>query len=961
MGKNNLTGMMVFMFLVSSALGLIAQSGEKTAGDYLDYNNIQMPESPIPGFKVMGGTEVNLAKGNPIIEIPLYTFVLDGVEVPIAISYDASGIKVGQRASSVGLGWNLRSGGAINRSIRGWPDENPGIWGWYNNGFLDDDYYSVHNNPNDDWWQRVMKGIPQGDGSDGLANLVDHNPDLFNYSFLGYSGSFVNDTEMNIIKEREDGITVGSLGTPDEDLWANDLKGNRYWFDFGDAETSNNVNTTYEGGSDVMGSRNWEGELGFYPATAWNLSSITTKNNKIIDFEYEDVNLKYTIERISSSITLGMDCDNDYSYPHSPIKKVNFTTTEYDIKSKQIKKISSLHSNIEISFSYVEDTGLPNWVQTSRLTEIIVSNSITNTRKIFYFEYDRYAGDPRLKLTSVKEVSVQNGLVFEKPPYSFSYEQGVLPAQNSKSTDLYGYYNAASNGPNSVPWMDIGIPAYQGHFNQHSANRSLNTNSITNGVLNKIQYPTGGYTEFHYESNLHNNKYYGGLRVFKIEDQSETGTYNTRLFQYDDPEGRSLGDHLNLFVKKEGDNGAKSYHSSPIRGLGDLTEGFMAGFFYGKVTVTSILDNKSFKTEYIYGDNPYNNRTYEPVLLSHRSKDASNRTVKITEYQYEKVGKSKNFIWNTLGDMVCYYHNRRTRTIWLGYSTTPRKVQFSGNYAYLPTRIATTDFPEGGTSSRLTVVKDITYDSGTLLKKTETTDLKRRRDVDSNGAVSYPVNDANAERITVDYTYAFEVVDYDSLPNFPKSTVVKQVVTTEKDGDFLQTSGKAYAFDNYGNIKTIYDFEKGQGSNHSTLSYVPTDYEERTSFIFRNGFPVQVRPRAGIYTSYIWNKKGNVPVAKIEGILRGALDQNLVTQLENADFGQQLAGLLGQLRTALSNQAIKNFLTTYNHTPLAGVETITDPKGDKATYEYDPFGRLQFVRDADGNILSETEYNYASD
>lgn len=36
----------------------------------------------------------------------------------------------------------------------------------------------------------------------------------------------------------------------------------------------------------------------------------------------------------------------------------------------------------------------------------------------------------------------------------------------------------------------------------------------------------------------------------------------------------------------------------------------------------------------------------------------------------------------------------------------------------------------------------------------------------------------------------------------------------------------------------------------------------------------------------------------------------------------------------------------------------TDPAGQVTTYEYDNFGRLQTVKDTNGNILNHTQYNY---
>jgi YD repeat-containing protein len=51
-------------------------------------------------------------------------------------------------------------------------------------------------------------------------------------------------------------------------------------------------------------------------------------------------------------------------------------------------------------------------------------------------------------------------------------------------------------------------------------------------------------------------------------------------------------------------------------------------------------------------------------------------------------------------------------------------------------------------------------------------------------------------------------------------------------------------------------------------------------------------------------------------------------------------------------------VTTYTYDPLIGVTSITDPKDYTVYYEYDDFNRLKQVKDADGKILSENEYNY---
>ncbi|SCW88243.1 hypothetical protein, partial [Mucilaginibacter sp. NFR10] len=51
-------------------------------------------------------------------------------------------------------------------------------------------------------------------------------------------------------------------------------------------------------------------------------------------------------------------------------------------------------------------------------------------------------------------------------------------------------------------------------------------------------------------------------------------------------------------------------------------------------------------------------------------------------------------------------------------------------------------------------------------------------------------------------------------------------------------------------------------------------------------------------------------------------------------------------------------MTTYTYTPLIGVTSSIDPKNNASYYEYDGLGRLQNIRDKDGNIVKHTDYHY---
>ena len=51
-------------------------------------------------------------------------------------------------------------------------------------------------------------------------------------------------------------------------------------------------------------------------------------------------------------------------------------------------------------------------------------------------------------------------------------------------------------------------------------------------------------------------------------------------------------------------------------------------------------------------------------------------------------------------------------------------------------------------------------------------------------------------------------------------------------------------------------------------------------------------------------------------------------------------------------------MTTYTYSPLIGMTSQTDPKGQTTYYEYDSFQRLKNIKDQNGNIIKSYTYNY---
>lgn len=73
-----------------------------------------------------GDIPVSYFTGVPNISIPIYNIQSGPLNLPISLSYHSSGVKVGEMASWVGLGWTLNAGGIITRTVMGIPDEDAG-------------------------------------------------------------------------------------------------------------------------------------------------------------------------------------------------------------------------------------------------------------------------------------------------------------------------------------------------------------------------------------------------------------------------------------------------------------------------------------------------------------------------------------------------------------------------------------------------------------------------------------------------------------------------------------------------------------------------------------------------------------------------------------------------------------------------------------------------------------------
>lgn len=78
-----------------------------------------IPPSPTAAsLGIYGEFPVNYYSGTTSISIPIYDINTANHSLPIKLNYFSTGIRVGDNASWVGLGWSLSAAGVITKTTR---------------------------------------------------------------------------------------------------------------------------------------------------------------------------------------------------------------------------------------------------------------------------------------------------------------------------------------------------------------------------------------------------------------------------------------------------------------------------------------------------------------------------------------------------------------------------------------------------------------------------------------------------------------------------------------------------------------------------------------------------------------------------------------------------------------------------------------------------------------------------
>ena len=521
-------------------------------------------------------------------------------------------------------------------------------------------------------------------------------------------------------------------------------------------------------------------------------------------------------------------------------------------------------------------------------------------------------------------------------------------------------------------------------------NRTPNETYMKAGILEKIIYPTGGYTRFEYEPNKafveDMETILGGLRIKSIYNYNNEGEPYVEFkhyeysgdaympidkykYSYEEPYFYAYQIDDLLFEYKE--DAHKIVVSEPIV---PLVSAYGSTAFYTDIYeyIGSSSGNKNDYIHYSYidGSVPHNSQddysssaidlrffseSYnlekgnpQPLLSKkefyENNGDGTFQKRKTEKYHYSLYEipsfvagvNMKMFGIIGLDGGVNIYKPYNTRWDYFNNIKVYNITCYPSRYM-LDTQVIQEYTEDGDT---IVSVSSFAYDNAfrTLQRK----------------SVEWTGSDGNTYRI--EYEFPFErpdqlhqrmAIDYNLAdPVISEKLYCEEVLLSTRQTDYMYNEENDWFYPQYRR-------ESMQGQPlHERIHFKEYD---------TNGNLLTVVENTTDTTAVIWGYKNNYPVAKVKGCSHAALKgisgvNELLEELAVCTDSARMRTLLAELRTKIGD---KVSVTTCLYRLLFGLSAITDEYGYTLYYDYYGNGRLSNIRDNDG-VLQNYEYKYAN-
>lgn len=968
---------------------------------------------------------VNLNTGGLRLEIPLVDWKDKDFDCPVSVSYNSAGFRPREQDNYVGRNWMLNVGGIVYRQVNGVPDDIN--WGLipiagdagpsnyqYANGFL---YMLDKHKFNSEEMSQNYRTNPYKYAAykDDLScmpfipgtNDVEASADVFHFSVGRHSGKFMINFDGSVSVSGNNGgkykVDLSDMAifdsTKPRETRIRIMTDDGYVYTFGGGGYSSLEYNALAWKNDIS-SVNMQPQFSRNEITAYHLTEIQAPNGRKLTISYKDdmdgyyhehpemlrtlyekpaseiqrTALQYSLSGMSKSQSYRsapLYFDENKAFGPEPDRSYALT------KVALIDRISTTDCEIRFTYSAPEkhtDFGKEAWNQGkfpytcgAKLDEVTFSRRGYSEKAQLSYSYE--FGN-RMFLRSVTN---------KEGRYDFQYKTGDItspPPPLSYNIDHWGFWRGLKENSGIIPRMKPGT-LYDQDYIITSTDRDATGECFDYTLLQKMTYPTGGYTRFEYEPHRYSsiprpsfNSYYylksdypdgvqdapaGGARVKSVTHYEGGKAVKKTIYTY----GYTtyMGEltympyyrYLAHFINDKGENVIR-YISLDSEGITDIpypsvhirypevTEHYVdpsakdvSGKHPYKTTefIHNLASTNNYEDDFSYATapnialiNPDLNFKYEDIkrynrnLLAHPTVDVSLKYGKVQKESF--YNDEKQLVART--EYEYSYLNKDKRALRI-YTPAPHFGLRTGLYSH----IINEPFYEYALVKK-TTSRYMPGNSGEALQMPEWYEydkdgyLCRHSELRSDG-----------DSLVEDYTRIHRNIGL-GMQVLPAGHSLRIHGTGDKDMlikrdtvnyTVCQSSDASHR---WYMPQTVTTFD-GSGKVQDVKEYLHRDVY---------GNPTEIVTNHSERVIYLWGYYGKYPVAQIKNAtyseVGSALGKSPASVSQAYSYDSSVAGLQARLPKAQ--------VTTYIYHPYAGVKSETTPDGKTTHYDYDAKGRL---------------------